>query len=389
MLETGEPGLGCVLGQRAVPLVDPDGIAANRHEERALGVAEREQYPIGEPMRGPRGRLGRVERRIPSLGKHDPEARRELEQTRTGCLDVGRLEEVEQRRSERRLVEAQKPFAHEVTFAPIGAGESWAARRGRHAPKVSRSSRRARSHVRSLTTSARDAKARFGAGTTVVTTKRTNEDEHAGLVRSIALKLRAQFDLREELDDLVGAGNVGLVEARARFDPTRGVTFSSFAYYRIRGAIIDHVRKSSVLSRRAYEHLKQAEAMDRVAEQAGEDRAADPVGRGDPESTARALEDTLGRLTAAFVIACVGQDENESGETPEASALGMEANLRLRAAVDGLPERERALVVGHYFEGRRFDEVAAELGVSKSWASRMHTKALERLRARIEADDSG
>ncbi len=215
--------------------------------------------------------------------------------------------------------------------------------------------------------------------------RRPDEDEHAGLVRSIALKMRAQFDLRDELDDLVSAGYLGLVEARGRFDESRGVPFASFAYYRIRGAIIDHVRKSAVLPRRAYGHLKQAEAMDSVAEHVGEVRAADPASRTDLEQTVRTLDDTLSKITASFVLACVGQDETVHADTPEEFCLAGEQAARLRRAVEALPDRERALVIGHYFEGRRFDEVAAEVGVSKSWASRMHTKALERLRVNLES----
>lgn len=214
--------------------------------------------------------------------------------------------------------------------------------------------------------------------------RRRDEDEYAGLVRSIALKVRAQLDLGGELDDLVAAGFAGLVEARSRYDETRGVQFSSFAYYRIRGAMIDHVRKSANLTRRAYAHLKHAEAADQVAEEVANLRAADPSSRKDLEGTVRTLDDTLHKITASFVLSCVGQDPDEVEEDAETRLSSLQQGRVLRQAVERLPERERALVVGHYFEGRRFDEVAAELGVSKSWASRIHAKALERLRTEID-----
>lgn len=204
-------------------------------------------------------------------------------------------------------------------------------------------------------------------------------EEYRGLVRSIAMRVRARYDLEVELDDLVADGLIGLVEAKSRFDPDKGVQFNTFAYYRIRGAILDGVRKQSFMPRRAYEQLRAAEAALGIGEALGEARAADPAGRKDVAKCTEALHDTISRLTASFVIASLGQDEGS--ETPEDTLLAGESAARIRAALGELPERERALVEGHYLKGRRFDLVAKELGISKSWASRLHTKALDRLRA--------
>ena len=80
-----------------------------------------------------------------------------------------------------------------------------------------------------------------------------------------------------------------------------------------------------------------------------------------------------------------GQEIDES--TPEEGLIHNEKKRRLRTAIRRLPPRERKLVEGYYFEDRPFQEVAAELGVSKSWASRLHTRALLLLRS--EMADSG
>ncbi|HJK93836.1 MAG TPA: sigma-70 family RNA polymerase sigma factor [Polyangiaceae bacterium LLY-WYZ-15_(1-7)] len=205
-------------------------------------------------------------------------------------------------------------------------------------------------------------------------------EEYRPLVQSIATKVRNRFDLKADLDDLLADGYRGLLEAKARFDESRGVQFNTFAYYRIRGAIIDGVRKNAFLSRRAYRQLKAAEAALEIGEAAGEVRAADPKAKGDKKKTTEALHGTLAKLTASYVMASVGQDEHQPSETPEDAILKEEAKERVRALLSILPERELALVKGHYFDGRRFDEVAAELGISKSWASRLHGKALDRLR---------
>ncbi|MBO6937286.1 MAG: sigma-70 family RNA polymerase sigma factor [Deltaproteobacteria bacterium] len=206
-------------------------------------------------------------------------------------------------------------------------------------------------------------------------------EEYRPLVASIAQKIRARFELRAEMDDLMAYGFAGLLEARRRYDPTRGVQFNSFAYYRIRGAIIDGVRDGGFLSRRAYKQLKAAEAALYVGESIGEARAADPKARADKEKTAETLRDAITKLSASWTMAALGQSEEEqTKDDPEEALLSQEMKERVRKIVPTLPERERLLVEGFYFQGRRFDHVAEELGISKSWASRLHHKALGRIR---------
>lgn len=204
--------------------------------------------------------------------------------------------------------------------------------------------------------------------------------DYQGLVRSIAQKLHGQLDLTCELEDLVAFGNKGLVEAAGRYDASRGVQFNTFAYYRIRGAVLDGVRAMAYLPRRAHARLRAAEARDDVTESIGEARAATPEVRGDVSATVTALDEALGRLTASYVMAAVGQGEDDKPTTPEEAVISAELRTRVAKALAKLPERERALVQGFYFEGRKFDEVAKELGVSKSWASRLHGKALALLK---------
>lgn len=204
--------------------------------------------------------------------------------------------------------------------------------------------------------------------------------DYQGLVRSIAIKVRGQFDLTCDLDDLIAFGNQGLLQAKARFDPTRGVQLNTFAYYRIRGAVLDGVRRMAYLPRRIHQKVREAESIDLVTEPVGEARAATPNVRSDLEATAQTLDDTLSRVTAGYLMSAVGQGVEDQPDTPEEELLSAETRARVERALGGLPERERALVQGFYFEGRQFDEVAAELGISKSWASRLHAKALDLLR---------
>lgn len=201
---------------------------------------------------------------------------------------------------------------------------------------------------------------------------------HAPLVRNLASRIRAELGLAVELDDLVSYGYRGLLEARERFDPSRGVPFTSYAHYRIRGAILDGVRQMARLPRRAHDLRKAAEALDLAAESAGEERAragAPP----DVGAALAAIDDILGQYTAAFVIAALGQAER-SPPSPEHGAHKGEQRGRVSEALERLPERERLVIEGFYFEDRSLEELGSSLGISKSWCSRLHTRGLGMLR---------
>jgi RNA polymerase sigma factor for flagellar operon FliA len=210
--------------------------------------------------------------------------------------------------------------------------------------------------------------------------------EYEGFVRSIASRVKNELDLTCEAEDLVAWGFQGLLEAKQRYDASRGVQFNTFAYYRVRGAVIDGVRKMAYLSRRAHQMRKFAEAADDVLEHEAAARSATPEARADVQQTVQAIDDVLGRLTAAFVIASVGQDESSAPEAPDEQLIRADERVRVREIVAKLPEREGIVVRGLYFEGRLLDDIAKDLGISKSWASRIHTKALALMKTTLEKD---
>ena len=208
--------------------------------------------------------------------------------------------------------------------------------------------------------------------------------DHEGLVTHIAKRLRREMDLTLAMEDLKAWGFQGLLEARGRFDASRGVQFSTFSYYRIRGAMIDGVRKTGYVSRRAHELARIAEAADGIAEQTAEDRAGKSgAQKADVEATVANIDDILARTTAAFVIEAVGQAESTAPAIDEA-LISAEAGARVRKAVEGLPEREAKVIRDFYFKGRVLDEIAADFGVSRSWVSRMHTRGLGLLKDALE-----
>lgn len=187
---------------------------------------------------------------------------------------------------------------------------------------------------------------------------------HEKMVHGLASRLRRELSLRGELDDLVAFGFGGLLEAQQRFDPDRGVRFQTFAYYRVRGAMLDGVRKMADLPRRAHERLRASSDVTPTAAPTGLDKAFTRISAS--LSTSTVLQGSFGE------------------ESPEAALLKNESITRLLQALPRLSPRQRVLVRGFYFEGRPLDAMARELGISKSWASRLHRSALAELRGALE-----
>ncbi len=212
------------------------------------------------------------------------------------------------------------------------------------------------------------------------------------LVDIVAKQLVRKLGSHSSLDELVSFGREGLLDAARRFDAERGVPFRAYANYRVKGAIIDGVRRQSALPRRVYERLRAVEAATHVAEGAAEDTFG-TASRGREQAQA-ALGQHLASVATAVATGLLTQTApGEDGEltgvdpsrSPEEATEQAELLKLVTDALATLPEQEALLVRRHYFEGERFDNVAAELGLSKSWASRLHTRAIERLTKRLRS----
>ena len=217
-------------------------------------------------------------------------------------------------------------------------------------------------------------------------------DESLGLVDAIARQVGRAIGAAVELDELVSFGREGLLEASRRFDATRGVPFRAYASYRVRGAIFDGVRKLSRLTRRTHERINGLAAAAAVNEGALEDVVSGAAAAGGPVQADAALAEHLAALATAMAVGLVsptarGEEGEhvplEQADDPEAALARAELLELVGGAIDELPHEEAELVRRHYLGGERFDHVAAELGLSKSWASRLHTRAMGRLAKRL------
>jgi RNA polymerase sigma factor for flagellar operon FliA len=198
------------------------------------------------------------------------------------------------------------------------------------------------------------------------------------IARQIGRRLAAS---RVTSDDLRSFGREGLLAAARTFDESRGVPFRRWANVRIRGAMIDGLRQWGDMPRRVYRELRAIEAGDRMLEAYDEEDAAGAAAT--PEGADGRLSAYLAGIATAIAVSTVssagrqGIDPKGDENTPEALAENREVLGLVNAIVEGLPDHERALVERHYFGGETLDAIAASLGLSKSWGSRLHARAIE------------
>lgn len=220
-------------------------------------------------------------------------------------------------------------------------------------------------------------------------------ESHLDLSRKAAAMIFPRVREHIEFDELVALGNAGLAEAATRFDPTKGATFSTFAWYRVQGSIIDGLRKSSNLPRRVWQKLVALRAASDYLEHRAERNAGAAQRGAKPPEGADALsavKSAMAAIRTMYVTSLESlQEKGFDAEDPDAKAADQRIDVgrlsaKLRDALAALPEKERALVTKHYWEGKNLLEAGAELGISKSWASRLHAQAVDRLRAIVDAE---
>jgi RNA polymerase sigma factor FliA len=220
-------------------------------------------------------------------------------------------------------------------------------------------------------------------------------ERHADLVRRIAYHLAGRLPPSVEVEDLIQAGMIGLLEAASNFSDGRGATFETFAGIRIRGAMIDALRKLDWAPRSVHRRAREAAAVMREIEgregrEARDAEIAAAMGISMDEYS-RILQDS-----AVCHVASI-DDDSGSGATEvaahDADPLLDTENGALREAVGEaiahLPERERLVMSLYYDDELNLKEIGAVLGVSESRVCQLHGQALIRLRSRLRTWNSG
>ena len=218
--------------------------------------------------------------------------------------------------------------------------------------------------------------------------------KHLALVEGIARKVKRTLGGAIEVDDLVGYGRKGLVEAAERFDGRAGVAFTTFAYYRIRGAMYDGIRTMGWYSRADYARYRAEERANQYlqtqSDQEGAARAQNPgaAGSGKPDAgeTLASIADTLSGVATIHItsLEAASRVADESAPAPDSAVDTVRLSRRVREALKALPDKERQLMELYYFGEKNLEEAGAQLGLSKSWACRLHARAVDLLRRAMD-----
>ena len=212
-------------------------------------------------------------------------------------------------------------------------------------------------------------------------------EKHLALVQAIARKVKKTLGASIEYDDLVAYGSKGLVEAAERFDARPGVAFTTFAYYRVRGAMFDGLRTMGWYSRGDYARYRAEERANEYLRSHAEREGGDPAGvagkPGDTAETLAAVAQILSGVATVHITALEAASHvaDETFAAPDASIDTGRLGKRVREAITTLPDKERRLMEMYYFEEKTLEEAGGAMGLSKSWACRLHARAIELLRA--------
>ena len=203
---------------------------------------------------------------------------------------------------------------------------------------------------------------------------------------AIASEILRKLPPNIERGDIIGAAELGLVQAAQAFDPTRGVLFKTFAFYRIRGAVYDGLRKMAWFSKAQYQQYR----FERAANEYLADYSTTPVPQGSVEEDGEELKNIAGSLVSCYMLS-LDQFPQEL-ETPDARSEEecekMEQQDMLRKCLSQLPEKNRQVMEFYYLQDLSLEEIGEKLGLSKSWVCRIHSKSLEMLRNALQASSS-
>lgn len=225
--------------------------------------------------------------------------------------------------------------------------------------------------------------------------------QHAPLVRRIAYHLMGRLPSSVDVDDLVQAGMIGLLEAARNYATDRSASFETYAGIRIRGAMLDELRKTDWTPRSVHRKLREVtEVVRQIENETGADATDAEVVRRMGIS-AQEYHQILADATSARLLSLTAPDDDEGGTALDVvDQDGLEPQDRVEQegmrealieSISGLPEREQLVMSLYYEQELNLKEIGAVLGVTESRVCQIHGQALVRLRARMSGwrDNAG
>jgi RNA polymerase sigma factor for flagellar operon FliA len=224
----------------------------------------------------------------------------------------------------------------------------------------------------------------------------------AGLpfVESLARRVASSMPHSIELSDLVQDGMIGLIDAACRYDEARGIKFETFAERRVRGAMIDALRRDAWPRGVRRQRRELEAARERLRQELGtEPSLADLAAHMGSDETK--LGRTIVRINTIESTSPLSSGENADNATlppalvpseptaPDKAFEEQEVRDRIRAAIASLPPRERKVIGLYYYGEATMKQIGAEIGVNESRVSQLHARAISRLKKALGAEDGG
>ncbi len=219
--------------------------------------------------------------------------------------------------------------------------------------------------------------------------------EHTPLVKRIAYHMIARLPPSVQVDDLIQAGAIGLIEAARNFDDSQGASFETYAGIRIRGAMLDEIRKSDWIPRSMRRRMRElTEVMQQLEQRHGRQTTAEEMAA----ALDMSVEEYNQMLAETAALPLLSLDEllserpekpgeesqgHPSGSDPLATLEDEGFRQALVEMIDQLPEREKLVMGLYYDEGLNLKEIGLVLEVSESRVCQIHAQALARLRTRM------
>lgn len=221
--------------------------------------------------------------------------------------------------------------------------------------------------------------------------------EYASLVKIVAGRLSMYLGYTVEYDDLIGYGTFGLIDAIDKFDYCKGVKFETYASLRIRGAILDQIRRLDWIPRTLRQKQKKLEqAYHKIESEVGR-IATDEEVANELNISSNELDVWKNQMTSMNLISLdeymeqgseVRMDYKASTafDQPERAIEKQELKVILEEALEHLTENERKVIVLYYYEELTLKEISSVLEVSESRISQLHTKALQKMKSKLGAN---
>jgi len=217
--------------------------------------------------------------------------------------------------------------------------------------------------------------------------------QHAGLVKKIAYHMIARLPACVQVDDLIQAGMMGLLDAASHYDASQGAAFMTYASIRVRGAMLDELRRNDWAPKSVHRKGRElSAAIHRVEMRTGQDACdrdvADEMGVSLDEYH-KILLDSKNCQISSFDLLSGSEDDGRNhfaDDIPEPTVQLMDQQFQqgLVEAIDSLPEREKLIMSLYYESDLNLKEIGMVIGVSESRVSQLMSQAHGRLRARMQ-----